>query len=108
MMVFYSIIELFPLTPLNTTDITYKSLAKSFNQNLAHHQETIRRMSAMSKNPKWLESQNPEQLAATYRMALFPENAEVIYVEKDVWVVRKHPCSSSGDAAIKQAIPFSL
>ena len=53
----------------------------------------------MNKNPKWLVSQNPEQLAATYRMALFPENAEVIYVEEDVWVVRKHPCSSSGDAA---------
>lgn len=47
-------------------------------------------MSAMNKNPKW--TQNPEQLAATHRMALFPESAEVIYVEKDVWVVRKHPC----------------
>jgi molybdopterin-biosynthesis enzyme MoeA-like protein len=96
-----STIEPFSFTFLvNTTDITYKSLAKSFNQNLAHHQETIRRMSVkMNENPKWLGSQNPEQLAATYRMALFPENAEVIYVGKDVWVVRKHPCSSSGDAA---------
>jgi len=73
-------------------DITYKSLAKSFNQKLAHHQETIRRMSVMNNNPKWAETQqNPEQLAATHRMALFPERAEVIYVEKDVWVVRKHP-----------------
>jgi len=70
------------LSPINTTDITYKSLAKAFNQKLAHHQETIRRMNEMNKNPKW---QNPEQLAATHRMALFPENAEVIYVGKD-WV----------------------
>jgi molybdopterin-biosynthesis enzyme MoeA-like protein len=102
MTVCYSIIESFSLshTPLNTTDITYKSLAKSFNQKLAHHQETIRRMSAMNKNNrKWVGTQNPEQLAATHRMALFPESAEVIYVEKDVWVVRKHPFSSSGDAA---------
>ena len=56
-------------------------------------------MSVLNENPKWLGTQNPEQLAATYRMALFPENAEVIYVEKDVWVVRKHPFSSSGHAA---------
>ena len=100
MTVCYSIIEPFSLTTLNTTDITYKSLAKSFNQKLAHHQETIRRMSLMNKNSKWVGTENPEQLAATHRMALFPESAEVIYVEKDVWVVRKHPCSSSGDAAI--------
>ena len=53
----------------------------------------------MNKNPRWLGSQNPEQLAAAHRMALFPENAEVIYVERDVWVVRKHPFSSSADAA---------
>ena len=99
MTVCHSIIEPFPLTYPNTTDITYKSLAKSFNQNLAHHQETIRRMSVMNTYSKWLGSQNSEQLAAAYRMALFPEDAEVLYVEKDVWVVRKHPCSSSGDAA---------
>ena len=61
-------------------------------------------MSAMSTNRKWVASQNPEQLAATLRMALFPESAEVLFVDKDVWVVRKHPCSSSGDTAIKQAI----
>lgn len=67
-------------------DITYECLAKSFNQGLAHHQETIRRMSEMSKYRKWIGIQNPQQLAATHRMALFPESAEVIFVEKDVWV----------------------
>lgn len=82
----------FFLTHPNTTDITYESLAKSFNQKLAHHEETIRRMSEMSKYRKWIGTQNPQQLAATHRMALFPENAEVIFVEKDVWVVRDHPC----------------
>jgi hypothetical protein len=107
MTVCYSIIEPFSLTPLNTTDITYKSLAKSFNQNLAHHQETIRRMNAMNKNRKWVGSQNPEQLAATHRMALFPESAEVLYVEKDIWVVCKHPCSSSGMQPLSRLFPLA-
>lgn len=79
-------------TPLNITDITYESLAKSFHQKLAHHQETIRRMSEMSRYRKWVGTKDPQQLAATHRMALFPENAQVIFVGEDVWVVCKHPC----------------
>ncbi|KAF8806476.1 Molybdopterin binding protein [Phlegmacium glaucopus] len=67
-------------------DITYESLAKSFNQKLAHHEETIRRMSETNRYRKWVGTKDPQQLAATHRMALFPESAEVIYVEKDVWV----------------------
>ncbi|KAF8161238.1 MoaB/Mog domain-containing protein [Crassisporium funariophilum] len=67
-------------------DITYECLAKSFNQKLVHHQETIRRMKEMSKYRKWVGTQNAEQLAATHRMALFPEDAEIIYVETDIWV----------------------
>jgi hypothetical protein len=68
-------------------------------------------MNEMSKNRKWIGTQNPEQLAATHRMALFPENAEVIYVEKDVWVVRKHFFSSSIDTVYtynNRVISFSL
>ena len=91
MMVCHSSPESHSLSPLDITDITYESLAKSFNQRMAHHQETIRRMSEMSRYRKWIGAQNPQQLAATHRMALFPECAEVLYVQKDVWVVRKHP-----------------
>ena len=107
MTVCYSITKPFSLTPLNTIDITYKSLAKSFNQKLVYHQETIRRMSAMNRNPKWVGTQNPEQLAATHRMALFPESAEVIYVEKDVWVVRKHPCLHLAMQPLSRLFPLA-
>ncbi|KAF9565561.1 Molybdopterin binding protein [Agrocybe pediades] len=67
-------------------DITYESLAKAFDQKLVHHEETIRRLTEMSKHRKWVGTQNAEQLAATHRMALFPENAEVIFVAEDIWV----------------------
>ena len=69
-------------------DITYQSLAKSFNQNLVHHEETIRRLSEMNKYRKWVGTQDAQQRAATRRMALFPERAEVIFVGEDIWVVR--------------------
>ncbi|KAF8176523.1 MoaB/Mog domain-containing protein [Pholiota molesta] len=67
-------------------DITYESLGKAFGQKLVHHEETIRRMQEMNKHRKWIGTQNAEQLAATHRMALFPEKAEVIFVGEDIWV----------------------
>jgi hypothetical protein len=45
-------------------------------------------MSEMNKYRKWVGTQDAQQRAATRRMALFPEQAEVIFVDKDVWVVR--------------------
>ncbi|KAI0795494.1 MoaB/Mog domain-containing protein [Abortiporus biennis] len=68
-------------------DITYASLAKSFNQGLVHHQETLRRMAEMSKY-RWasLAQQNEEQRTARERMALFPDKAEVLFVAPDLWV----------------------
>lgn len=69
------------------TDITYESLGKAFNQKLVHHDETIRRMREMNKQRKWIGTQNAEQLAATHRMALFPEKAEVLFIGEDIWVV---------------------
>ncbi|PPQ66301.1 hypothetical protein CVT24_007298 [Panaeolus cyanescens] len=93
-------------------DITYECLAKAFNQNLVHHQETIHRMSEMSKQRKWIGTQNPDQLAATYRMALFPENAEVIYVAEDVWVpvvrLAGKLCVFPGIPALFQKMLYSL
>ncbi|KAK7683820.1 hypothetical protein QCA50_013196 [Cerrena zonata] len=68
-------------------DITYACLAKAFNQNLGHHQETLRRMTEMSKH-RWasLAQQNEEQRIARERMALFPDQAEVIFIAPDIWV----------------------
>jgi hypothetical protein len=71
-----------------STDITYASLAKSFNQALVHHPETLKRMAALSRLRTWTSQQTTEQRAAQQRMALFPENAEVMFVGEDIWVVR--------------------
>lgn len=70
-------------------DITYASLAASFNQSLVHHAETLHRMAEMSKNRPWVAQQSEEQRVARERMALFPEKAEVLYVAKDIWVVSR-------------------
>ena len=55
---------------------------------MVHHEETIRRLSEMNKYRKWVGTQDAQQRAATRRMALFPEQAEVIFVGEDIWVVR--------------------
>jgi molybdopterin-biosynthesis enzyme MoeA-like protein len=68
-------------------DITYASLAKSFNQLLTHHAETLARMREMYQSRSWTTNMEEEQKTATRRMALFPENAEVLFVGKDIWVV---------------------
>ena len=69
-------------------DITYQSLAVAFNQKLTLHQETLDRMREINKYKKWVTTLTPEQEAAVHRMAQFPEQAEILYVEKDIWVVR--------------------
>jgi len=67
-------------------DITYASLAKAFNQPLVHHAETLRRMSELTKPWSWVHTQNEEQRRARERMALFPADAETLFVAKDIWV----------------------
>lgn len=67
-------------------DITYESLAKAFNTTVTHHEETIKRMTAMNKWRRGIASQSEEQRAASYRMALFPETAEVIFIDPEIWV----------------------
>lgn len=44
-------------------------------------------MSEMSKHRSWLHTQNDEQRHARERMALFPANAEALFVASDIWVV---------------------
>lgn len=68
-------------------DITYASLAKAFNQSLKHHEETLRRMGEMRHRWPDIDKQNEEQRAARMRMALFPEKAEVLYTDSEIWVV---------------------
>ncbi|KIY49744.1 Molybdopterin binding protein [Fistulina hepatica ATCC 64428] len=65
-------------------DITYASLATAFSQTLEHHGETIRRMDALSRNRD--RKQTEEQRTAFLRMALFPKNAEVLFVDSTIWV----------------------
>ncbi|KAJ7115778.1 MoaB/Mog domain-containing protein [Mycena epipterygia] len=67
-------------------DITYASLAKAFSQSLAHHPETLARMAQMIQRRTWTTAQTPQQRAATERMALFPDRAEIIFVAQDLWV----------------------
>lgn len=68
-------------------DITYSSLAKAFNQSLVYHQETINRMNELSRQRQVALNPNAEQMAATLRMALFPQHSEVLFVGEDIWVV---------------------
>ncbi|KAL9709342.1 hypothetical protein Ac2012v2_007698 [Leucoagaricus gongylophorus] len=69
-------------------DITYQSLAKSFNQPLQHHPETVHRLTEMTKHRPWVKQQNEEQRMATLRMALLPAGdvTEILFVSEDVWV----------------------
>jgi molybdopterin-biosynthesis enzyme MoeA-like protein len=75
---------------VSSADITYASLAKAFNQPLVHHAETLRRMTESIKHRSWMHMQNEEQKRARERMALFPANAELFFVARDIWVVSNH------------------
>ena len=68
-------------------DITYQSLAAAFERKLVYHDETLRRMTEMSKHRMDVQKQTEEQSTARKRMALFPEGAEALFVQKDLWVV---------------------
>ncbi|KAF5348786.1 hypothetical protein D9756_009764 [Leucocoprinus leucothites] len=69
-------------------DITYQSLAKSFNQPLRYHQDAVHRLTEMTKHRPWVQQQNEEQRTATLRMALLPEGneTEILFVGEDLWV----------------------
>ncbi|KIL66593.1 hypothetical protein M378DRAFT_160590 [Amanita muscaria Koide BX008] len=72
---------------MRVNEENYASLAKPFNQNLVHHSETLTRLEALTRHRTWTRQQTPQQLDATKRMALFPETAEVIYIDGTIWVV---------------------
>ncbi|KAK4050553.1 hypothetical protein OIO90_005020 [Microbotryomycetes sp. JL221] len=75
-------------------DITYQSIAKAFDAQLEYHEETKKRMVALSKRASLvvratmqrMTEQTEEQKKARNRMALFPTGAEVLYVQQDLWV----------------------
>lgn len=68
-------------------DITYSSLAVAFGQQLKLSDEVRHRMTALSMYRKeHLDNQTEEQRAARERMALFPSEAEILFVVEDLWV----------------------
>lgn len=73
-------------------DITYDSMGKAFEQELVYHEETKRRMFELSKHRTDVQTQTPEQRKARDRMALFPNKAEVLFVDPELWVVRLSVC----------------
>jgi hypothetical protein len=90
-------------------DITYASLATAFNQPLVHHAETLRRMAELGRNRSWIHTQNKEQRRARERMALFPANAEALFVARDIWVVSNHfdPSSFTDTGRLTRFLPPS-
>jgi molybdopterin-biosynthesis enzyme MoeA-like protein len=76
-----------PFVILSLADITYASLAKSFDQGLVYHSETLARMEVSGRHRAWVSRQTEKQRIARKRMALFPDAAEVIFVASDIWVV---------------------
>lgn len=86
-------------------DITYASLAKAFEQPLKHHPETLRRMTEFSKHRKDVLNQSVDQKAARERMALFPAQAEVLFVGDDIWVP---VCRLEGKLCIFPGVPGSV
>lgn len=83
-------------------DITYASLAKAFQQPLKHHEETLKRLAAYSSRRSDIKNQTPEQKTARERMALFPADAEVLFVGEDIWVP---VCRLEGKLCIFPGIP---
>ncbi|GAA5964187.1 hypothetical protein JCM21900_001499 [Sporobolomyces salmonicolor] len=67
-------------------DITYESIAKAFDTTLEYDDETIKRMDAFGRKRYNFDQQTEEQKKARLRMALFPKEAEVLFVQEDLWV----------------------
>jgi hypothetical protein len=44
-------------------------------------------MAELIKHRSWVHTQNEEQKRARERMALFPSNAEMLFIARDIWVV---------------------
>jgi len=47
-------------------------------------------MAESIKHRSWVHTQNEEQKRARERMALFPANAELFFVARDIWVVSNY------------------
>jgi hypothetical protein len=62
----------------------YASIAAAFKTPLEYHEETKRRMYEMGKHRYKMDEQTEEQKQARDRMALFPKDAEVLFVQEDL------------------------
>ncbi|GAA5847471.1 hypothetical protein JCM3766R1_005358 [Sporobolomyces carnicolor] len=67
-------------------DITYPSIAAAFKLPLEQHEETIKRMAALSRGRFNWEEQTEDEKNARLRMALFPKDQEYLFVQEDMWV----------------------
>ena len=47
-------------------------------------------MTELIQHRSWVHTQNAEQKRARERMALFPSNAEMLFIARDIWVVSDH------------------
>jgi hypothetical protein len=90
-----------PICFAHPPDITYESLGKAFDLPVAHHEETLERMQALTtpQRLKELENATPEERTARARMALVPTakgghgsngeggaRSEMLFVSDDRWV----------------------
>jgi molybdopterin-biosynthesis enzyme MoeA-like protein len=64
-------------------------------------------MAEWIKHWSWVHTQNEEQKCARERMALFPANAETLFVSPDIWVVSK-PSLSMDLPSLKKATSLRL
>ncbi|CAH1757635.1 3198_t:CDS:2 [Entrophospora sp. SA101] len=71
-------------------DITYPTIAKAFNLQLASHQQTLDRMVDVASNTPYLKimlkEPSQEAIDARKRMALFPTPSLVVYPNPKLWV----------------------
>jgi len=44
-------------------------------------------MTETNKTRAWVSLQSKEQISAQYRMALFPNKAEILFASPDIWIV---------------------
>jgi molybdopterin-biosynthesis enzyme MoeA-like protein len=65
-------------------DITYPSIAEAFHKPLYYHEETLSRMEKLAM--RRMADQTEDQKTARKRMALFPQDSQVVFVSDDLWV----------------------
>lgn len=68
-------------------DITYESIAKSYELPVSIHQDTVKRMERVKGSKKW-KAINEATMRAQLRMATFPDgpNVEALFLDEKLWL----------------------